>query len=85
MKILSWNVRGLGGIVKRPEVRKLLSKNNPSIICLQEMKMSVIDEALCLSLWGDVSHSYSFRPDEGGIKEFVNYVGHFNRGGLVVG
>ena len=24
MKILSWNVRGLGGFAKRPEVRKLL-------------------------------------------------------------
>jgi exonuclease III len=65
MKILSWNVRGLGGILKRPEVRKLLSEKNPSIVCLQETKLSVIDEALCMSLWGFVSHSYFFRPSEG--------------------
>jgi hypothetical protein len=34
MKIISWNIRGLGGVEKRPEVRKLVSEKNPSIVCL---------------------------------------------------
>lgn len=50
MKILSWNVRGLGGFAKRPEVRKLFVEKCPSIVCLQEMKMSVIDDTLSISL-----------------------------------
>lgn len=65
MKILSWNVRGLGGFAKRPEVRKLVSEKGPSIVCLQETKLSVIDDALSVSLWGSPSHSYSFRPAMG--------------------
>lgn len=65
MKILSWNVRGLGGFAKRPEVRKLIADKNPSIVCLQETKLSVVDDALSLSLWGSASHSYSFRPSVG--------------------
>ena len=48
MKILSWNVRGLGGFVKRTEVRKLLSEKNPFIVCLLETKMSVINDAMCV-------------------------------------
>lgn len=65
MKILSWNVRGLGGFAKRPEVRKLIAEKIPSIVCLQETKLSVIDDALSLSLWGSSAHSYSFRPAVG--------------------
>ena len=34
MKILSWNVRGLGRFAKRPEVRKLINENNPSTVCI---------------------------------------------------
>jgi len=34
MKIISWNIRGLGGVVKRLEVR----------VCLQETKLKVIDD-----------------------------------------
>jgi len=65
MKILSWNVRGLGGFAKRPEVRKLLIEKNSSIVCFQETNLAVIDDVLCASLWGTLTHSYSFRPAVG--------------------
>lgn len=64
MKIISWNVRGLGGFAKRPEVRKLINEKNPSIVCIQETKLSVID-VMCASLWGSSTQSYSFRPAVG--------------------
>ena len=35
MKIISWNVRGLGGVAKRPEVRRLISEKSLFIVCLQ--------------------------------------------------
>ena len=65
MKILSWNVRGLGGFAKRPEVRKLINEKNPSIVCIQETKLTVIDDVMCASLWGSSTQSYSFRPAVG--------------------
>jgi hypothetical protein len=32
MKIISWNIRGFGGIVKRKEVRKLVGEKFPNIV-----------------------------------------------------
>jgi len=34
MKIVSWNVRGLGGFEKRREVRKLVGEKKSSILCI---------------------------------------------------
>lgn len=36
MKLISWNVRGLGGVEKRKEVHKLVGEKHPFILCLQE-------------------------------------------------
>jgi len=61
MKIISWNVRGLGGVVKRPEVRKLICEKSSFIVCLQETKVQVIDDYFGAAVWGTSLHSYSFR------------------------
>jgi len=34
MKIVLWNLRGLGGFEKRREVRKLVSEKSPFIVCI---------------------------------------------------
>jgi exonuclease III len=65
MKIISWNIRGLGGLEKRKEVRKLVGDLRPSILCLQETKLQTCDNSLCLSLWGNSPHAFSFRPSAG--------------------
>jgi exonuclease III len=65
MKIISWNIRGLGGVVKLKEVRKLIGESNPSIVCLQETKLPLCDDFLCTSLWGNSPHAFSFRPSVG--------------------
>jgi len=65
MKLISWNVQGLGGIDKRREVRRLVGEKSPSILCLQETKLSVCDDFLCNSLWGDSNHSFSYHPSVG--------------------
>jgi endonuclease/exonuclease/phosphatase family metal-dependent hydrolase len=49
MKIISWNIRGLGGMVKRKEVRKLVGEQIPSIVCLQETKQEHCDDFLCFA------------------------------------
>jgi exonuclease III len=65
MKIVSWNVRGLGGFEKRKEVKKLVVDKRPFIVCLQETKLMQIDNLLCSSLWGGSSHDFSYRPSVG--------------------
>ncbi|WJX34557.1 hypothetical protein P8452_22661 [Trifolium repens] len=65
MKIVSWNFRGLGGLEKRKEVRKLVGDMCPSILCLQETKLQTCDTSLCLSLWGTSPHAFSYRPSVG--------------------
>lgn len=65
MKILSWNVRGLGGLEKRRDVRLLVGEKLPVILCIQETKMQLWDDVLSASVWGLSSHLYSFRPSVG--------------------
>jgi exonuclease III len=60
MKIVSWNVRGLGRAEKKKEVRKLVGEKNLFIVCLQETKLQVCDDALCSSLWGNSPFGFSF-------------------------
>ena len=52
MKILSWNVRGLGGTDKRKVIKELLCKEKPDIVILQETKKEKIDNKLIGSVWG---------------------------------
>lgn len=44
MKIISWNINGYRSAEKTNSIKELIDKNNPDIICLQEIKMN--EEAL---------------------------------------
>jgi len=65
MKILSWNVRGLGGLEKRRDVRLLVGEKLPIILCIQETKLQICDDFVSASVWGAPPHSYSFWPSVG--------------------
>jgi len=65
MKIISWNVRGLGSTVKRKEVCNLVREKKPFLLRLQETKLSKFDATVCKSLWGDVNADFSFQPSAG--------------------
>ena len=65
VKLLSWNVRGLGGAEKRKEVSKLVRENNPFILCIQESKLPVFDAFVCKSIWGEGTVDYSYQPSVG--------------------
>ena len=52
MKILSLNIKGVGGANKRNYVRDLISREQVDMVCLQETKCSDFSrEKVCL-LWG---------------------------------
>lgn len=40
MKIISWNINGYRSAEKSNSFKELISKNDPDIICLQEIKMN---------------------------------------------
>jgi hypothetical protein len=53
MKIVSWNVRGLGRVDKRNEVRKLVREKTPYVVCLQETKLQAC-VIVCVLQCGEV-------------------------------
>jgi len=65
MKIISYNVRGLGGFEKISEVRKLVTEKMPFVLCLQESKLSTADDLMLKSFWESSLTGYSFQPSVG--------------------
>ncbi|KAL8511368.1 hypothetical protein ACS0TY_017963 [Phlomoides rotata] len=53
MRILSYNVRGLGNGVKRKEIRDLICNQKIEICFIQETKMESIDIGVCRGIWGN--------------------------------
>ncbi|XP_028080504.1 uncharacterized protein LOC114282068 [Camellia sinensis] len=51
MKILSWNVRGIGRPEKRRQIKKSLAERKVDIVLLQETKKAVVDSTLVRSMW----------------------------------
>jgi len=52
MKIISLNIRGLGGSVKRRYLRELISLEQVGVVCLQETTSFEFGEGNCFLLWG---------------------------------
>jgi exonuclease III len=65
MLVLSYNARGLGGGEKRMEIRNLVRDKHPFVLCIQESKMSVVDEELIKSIWGEGPSAFSYKPSVG--------------------
>ena len=65
MKVVSYNVRGLGGLEKRSEVRRLVQEKNPFVLCIQESKLGVVDDYVIKAIWGDTPYGYSFQSSVG--------------------
>ena len=65
MKIISYNVMGLGGFEKRSEVKRLVADKKPFVLCLQESKLNVVDDLLIKAIWGSTSLGFFFQPSMG--------------------
>lgn len=57
MRILSYNVKGLGNIIKWRIIRDLIIKEELIFACFQEIKLETINVRLCRALWGGMIHS----------------------------
>lgn len=62
MNIVSYNVRGLGRGVKWAAIRRSRKMEAADMICIQETKKEIIDNAMCQAVWGDVEVSWEMQP-----------------------
>lgn len=51
MKLITYNIKGLGGRVKKREAKQMVKSEKLNLIYLQETKMEVVDRSLCARLW----------------------------------
>ncbi|KAK8685472.1 hypothetical protein V6N13_041473 [Hibiscus sabdariffa] len=71
MRIVSWNVRGLGSAAKRQGVRDLLRKQHCDMAILLESKWEVATQLLVAKVWpGDV-FDFAFAPSVGASGVFL--------------
>lgn len=65
MNVLSYNLRGLGGLEKKHEIHNLVQTHKPKVLCIQETKMEVVDRSLCTWLWRSVECDFLFKSSDG--------------------
>lgn len=63
--MLSFNVRGLGGILKRREIKDLVRKERVDFVCIQETKKDSVDRRLVESIWGNENVDWVFTGANG--------------------
>lgn len=52
MKLMTLNVREMGGKIKQKYIKKLIIEEDIHILCLQETKKQDVTNEVCCSLWG---------------------------------
>ncbi|KAF8408937.1 hypothetical protein HHK36_005007 [Tetracentron sinense] len=60
MRIVSWNVRGLGRGERRLDVRVLLWKLKPDLIALQETKLEEMNDRVVSEMWDNRQANWEF-------------------------
>ena len=62
MKIISWNIRGLGSRTKRRVVKDFLRLQNPDVVMFQETKREVCDRRFVGSVWSVRNKEWAILP-----------------------
>ncbi|XP_028089252.1 uncharacterized protein LOC114289686 [Camellia sinensis] len=65
MKLLSWNIRGLGKAEKQGRIKKLLQDRHIDVAFFQETKKAVVSEITTRRLWGCRNMDYMSVDPEG--------------------
>jgi hypothetical protein len=75
---MSFNIRGLGGRVKRSKIRQLVKEHKVEFLAIQETKLESISAKLCYNLWGSEDCDWAFLPSEGASGGILSIWGKFN-------
>ncbi|GLT31257.1 hypothetical protein SLA2020_342010 [Shorea laevis] len=76
MKLISFNVRGLGSMLKRKEVGKLVREEQPDFLFLQETKLEKVDDDLGRTVWNSGEVGWVMKESigaSGGLMCFWNF------------
>lgn len=65
MKIVTWNVKGLGNLKKNTSVKATFRKCGPDIVMIQETKKEFSDSKLLRSIWGIYNCEWTSIPSIG--------------------
>ncbi|MCI06232.1 endonuclease/exonuclease/phosphatase family protein [Trifolium medium] len=85
MIVMTFNIRGLGGKVKRRRIRELVRDHKVDFLALQETKMETILDDFCQSLWGSADCSWAFVPAVGASGGILSICGFGSGNWCVVG
>jgi hypothetical protein len=70
-EIFCWNVRGINSDKKWNSVRDKITERNCDIICLQETKKALIDQAFLRKICPQGFDSFTFKPSNGASGEIL--------------
>lgn len=59
MQIFSWNIRGLGILIKKRFLSKLIKKRKHDMVLVQETKLEAIDSIAIRNIWGGNNIEFS--------------------------
>ena len=62
LNFLIWNVRGLNDKTQRDNLRKVVNDARPTVVCIQETKLSHISERDVISFLGRDFTKFVFLP-----------------------
>lgn len=65
MIVLSYNVRGLGGRVKKRTIKELVFSQKIDFLAIQETKLEAVSNSLRHKLWGSDDCDWAFLPSVG--------------------
>lgn len=65
MKMISWNIKGIGNEFKRRELKGRLDREKPDFVCVQGTKKEMIQARLCQAIWGSTGFDWAFRASSG--------------------
>ncbi|KAF8412886.1 hypothetical protein HHK36_000858 [Tetracentron sinense] len=65
IKIIAWNVRGLGRGEKRLDVKSLLRKIKPDLVAIQETKLEELNARVVSEVWDNKNVDWVFVPSVG--------------------
>ncbi|KAL8530707.1 hypothetical protein ACS0TY_007661 [Phlomoides rotata] len=65
MKVMTFNVRGLGKRMKRKEVKSIIKNNDMDLCCIQETKLEKLESRIGYEIWPGNDFDWAWRDAEG--------------------
>ena len=65
LRILSWNIRGLGKSTNQGNLKEVIASNKPHIVCIQETKLELLHQREASKWWNGSDPGMIMQPSRG--------------------